>query len=299
MQDQDNRRGIVMMLLGMTLFAWNDALGKWLVVGYPVAMILAVRSLFALAVLTPPLRRTGLRWDAVRRRPGTHLFRAFCNTAEIGCFYWAVRDLPLAEVMTIYMAAPLLVTALSVPLLGERVGWRRWLAVGVGFGGVVMVLQPSGALAPMPSLVAVLGTVCFSLGMLATRSLRDTGPAVLAWQQTVVSLLCGGVLLPWIWVPPGPVDFLLMGLLGIVALGAHLALNRSLQLAPAAIVVPFQYISIVWAVVLGVTIWNDVPSAQAGAGALLIVASGLYIFHREQQAARGSTAEAVASEAPP
>ena len=299
MGHHDHRGGILMMLLGMTLFTFNDALGKWLVANYHVAMILAVRSVFALAVLTPQMRRTGLRWDVVRERPLMHLFRALCTTVEMGLFYWAVRDLPLADVMTIYMAAPLLVTALSVPLLGERVGWRRWVAVGIGFCGVVLVLQPSGAVAPLPSLVAVVGTVFFSLGLLATRSLRDTGPAVLAWQQTVMSLICGAAFLPWVWTTPGIVDFLLMGVVGLVALGAHLALNRSLQLAPAAVVVPYQYVSIVWAVILGAAIWNDVPTPQAGAGAVLIVASGLYIFHREQRLARGKAAEAVAADAPP
>jgi drug/metabolite transporter (DMT)-like permease len=293
MTAQDVRGGILMMLLGMTLFAFNDALGKWMVTGYPVAMVLAVRSVVALAILAPVVLRARGAWAAFRRRPWLHLARAVFNTAEVACFYWAVRDLPLADVMTIYMAVPLAVTALSVPLLGERVGWRRWAAVGAGFLGVVMVLRPSGALAPLPSLVAVLGMLAFSLGMIATRALRETGPAVLAAHQTVATLVLAGAPLPWLWVAPGAIDLLLMGLLGIVSLGGHVALNRSLQLAPAATVVPFQYVAIVWAVILGAAVWGDVPTPLATAGTLLIIGSGLYVMHREHRLRRG---EAPAAE---
>ena len=122
----DTRLGILMMLGGMTLFTLNDALGKWLVADHSVAMLIAVRSLFGLAVLAPMIWREGVaRVFAVDRLP-LHILRVFLMTVDVACFYWAVGYLPLADVMTIYMSAPLIVTALSVLVLGESVGWRRW-----------------------------------------------------------------------------------------------------------------------------------------------------------------------------
>ncbi|HEY0837809.1 MAG TPA: DMT family transporter [Azospirillum sp.] len=289
------RSGILMMLLGMSLFTFNDALGKWLVAEYPVAMLLAVRSLFGAALLAPMIARAGLRGVFAVKRLPLHLLRVACVTGEVALFYWAVRALPLADVMTIYMAAPLIVTALSVPLLGEKVGWRRWAAVAVGFGGVVLVLNPTGAFDLVPSLAALAGATVFALGMICTRLLRDASNLSLVSFQTFGTGLLGAAALPVAASAadmPGLVDFLLLGLLGITALSGHAAMNRSLQLSPAAVVVPFQYVAIVWAVVLDLVVWGTLPSMQIAAGATLIIASGLFVFHREQALHRGAAADA-------
>ncbi|WP_448207246.1 DMT family transporter [Azospirillum sp. sgz302134] len=287
----DSRLGILMMLLGMSLFTINDALGKWLVAEYPVGMLLAIRSLFGAVLLAPMILREGVgAVFAVKRLP-LHLLRVGCVTAEVACFYWAVRYLPLANVMTIYMAAPLIVTALSVPLLGEKVGWRRWAAVLVGFVGVVVVLNPSGDFDPIPSLVALLGTTIFSTGMITTRLLRQSSNLTLVSFQTFGTGLLGAASLPFVWVPPPGLDFLLLGALGITALAGHAAMNRSLQLSPAAVVVPFQYVSIVWAVVLDLLVWGTAPTLRIAAGAALIIGSGLFVFHREQVLNRRTTVQ--------
>lgn len=294
----DSRLGILMMLLGMSLFTINDALGKWLVSEYPVGMLLAIRSLFGAVLLAPLIWREGFRnVFAVKRLP-LHLLRVGCVTAEVACFYWAVRYLPLANVMTIYMAAPLIVTALSVPLLGEKVGWRRWAAVLVGFAGVVIVLNPTGQFDPIPSLVALVGTFIFASGMITTRLLRDARNLSLVSYQTFGTGLLGAASLPMVWVPPPGLDFVLLGALGITALAGHAAMNRSLQLSPAAVVVPFQYVSIVWAVVLDLVVWSTAPTLRITAGALLIIGSGLFVFYREQTLNRGAAAEANSSLGP-
>ncbi|MBP2314869.1 DMT family transporter [Azospirillum soli] len=294
----DSRMGILMMLLGMSLFTVNDALGKWLVSEYPVAMLLAIRSLFGAVLLAPMIWREGVRAVFAVDRLPLHLLRVGCVTGEVACFYWAVRDLPLANVMTIYMAAPLIVTALSVPLLGEKVGWRRWAAVLVGFVGVVVVLNPTGQFDPIPSLVALLGTVIFSSGMIITRLLRRSSNLTLVSFQTFGTGLLGAAALPTVWVPPPGLDFVLLGALGITALAGHAAMNRSLQLSPAAVVVPFQYVSIVWAVVLDLLVWGTAPTLRIMAGALLIIGSGLFVFYREQRLSRGAAAEANSSLGP-
>lgn len=286
------RSGILMMLLGMSLFTLNDALGKWLVADYAVGMLLAVRSLFGAVLLAPLIARAGLKAVFAVRRLPLHLLRVGCVSVEVALFYWSVRWLPLADVMTIYMAAPLIVTALSVPLLGERVGWRRWAAVLVGFAGVVLVLNPTGAFDPLASAGALLGAVIFSLGMITTRLLRDDGNLTLVGYQTFGTGLVGAATLPVVWTPPGLFDFVLLGALGVVALGGHAAMNRSLQLSPAAVVVPFQYVSIVWAVALDLVVWGTAPSLRVALGATLIIASGLFVFHREQALKRGGATEA-------
>ncbi|HYH38723.1 MAG TPA: DMT family transporter [Azospirillum sp.] len=288
----DTRSGILMMLLGMSLFTFNDALGKWLVADYAVGMLLAIRSLFGAVLLAPLIAKAGLRSVFAVKRLPLHLVRVACVTGEVALFYWSVRSLPLADVMTIYMAAPLIVTALSVPLLGEKVGWRRWAAVLVGFAGVVLVLNPTGAFDPVPSLAALAGATIFSLGMITTRLLRDDGNLTLVSFQTFGTGIVGAATLPAVWTPPGLFDFLLLGALGVVALGGHAAMNRSLQISPAAVVVPFQYVSIVWAVVLDLVVWGTAPSLQVALGATLIIASGLFVFHREQTLKRGRAVEA-------
>ncbi|MGR0186609.1 DMT family transporter [Azospirillum aestuarii] len=294
----DTRLGILLMLLGMSLFTINDALGKWLVADYPVAMLLAIRSLFGAMLLAPLILREGVRSVFAVKRLPLHLLRVGCVAGEVACFYWAVRSLPLANVMTIYMAAPLIVTALSVPLLGEKVGWRRWAAVVVGFAGVVIVLNPTGQFDAVPSLVALFGTLVFSTGLISTRLLRDSSNLSLVSFQTFGTGLLGSAALPLVWVPPPGLDFLLLGALGVTALAGHAAMNRSLQLSPAAVVVPFQYVSIIWAVVLDLLVWGTAPTLRIIVGALLIIGSGLFVFHREQALNRGAAAEANASGGP-
>lgn len=289
----DSRLGIFMMLGGMTLFTLNDALGKWLVADHPVAMLLAVRSLFGMAILLPLILRDGVRRVFAVPRLPMHLVRVLLVTVDIACFYWAVGYLPLADVMTIYMSAPLIVTALSVLFLGETVGWRRWAAVLVGFAGVVVVLNPTGQFDLVPSLVALLGATIFSSGLIFTRLLREAGTLSLVSYQTLGGLALGGVALPLSWATPGLLDFFLLGLLGITALCGHAMINRSLQVSPAAVVVPFQYVSILWAVLLDLLVWGTQPSLRMAIGGTLIIGSGLFIFHREQRLKRGAAAGAA------
>lgn len=281
----DNRLGILCMVLGMSLFTLNDAMGKWLVEIYPVPMILAVRSAASLLILAPLILRAGpvrvMRTD----KPIAHLVRVVLMIAEVALFYLSVRVLPLADVMTIYMAAPLFVTALSVPLLGEKVGARRWCAIAVGFAGVLMVLRPTGDILGFGALAALGGSFTFALMLISTRSLRGTGGLTLLVFQTLGVGAAGAVAMPFYWTPPTWPHLGLLGVLGLVALAAHALVNRSLKISPAAVVVPYQYTSLVWALALGWIIWGDVPDLWIAAGAALIVASGLFVFHREQQLA--------------
>jgi drug/metabolite transporter (DMT)-like permease len=278
--------GIGIMLLGIFLFVVNDVMGKWLVATYTVGQVLFIRSFAGLLMLTPMVRREGVSALLHPQRPRLQLFRVVLSTLEVASFYAAVAYLPLATVVTIYLAGPIYVTALAGPLLGEHIGWRRWCAVLVGFAGVVIALQPSAETLSAPSLIAIGGSMLFAVLMIVTRKLRGTSDAVLVTWQTVAALLFGAVLSPFGWVTPNLRDFGLLAMLGVVATVAHLCVNRALKLAPAAVVVPYQYTQIAWAVLLGWLVFGDVPQASVFIGSAIIVAAGLYIFLREQKLAR-------------
>jgi drug/metabolite transporter (DMT)-like permease len=277
--------GIVLMLAGIFLFAVNDALGKWLVATYSVGQVLLIRSLAALLVLAPFIWGDRASFAAAPRR-GLQTLRAALATAEVACFYWAVAYLPLADVMAYYLAGPIFVTAIAASALGERVGWRRWTAVLVGFLGVIVCLRPGTATLSGPALIALAGSFTFSLSMIATRSLRGTSDIVLVTTQTVAALGFGAVAAPFAWVTTSPRDAVLLALLGMVAMVAHVCVNRSLKLAPASTVVPYQYTTIVWAVVFGYLVFGDLPDALMLIGASIIIAAGLFIYLREQRLAR-------------
>jgi drug/metabolite transporter (DMT)-like permease len=280
--------GIALMAGGIFLFAVNDALGKWLVATYTVGQVLLIRSAAALVVLTPFIARDAATFRTAPRW-GMQVLRAVLATVEVACFYWAVVYLPLADVMAYYLAGPIFVTAIAGTFLREPVGWRRWSAVLVGFCGVIVCLRPGTAALSWPALIALAGSFTFSLSMIATRTLRGTSDTVLVTTQTVGALALGALLVPVGWVTPGWRDLGLLALLGVVAMVAHVCVNRSLKLAPASIVVPYQYTTIVWAVVFGYLVFGDVPDPAMLLGAAIIIGAGLFIFLREQQLSRGAS----------
>src|SRR5262245_35758741 len=149
--------GIGLMLAGIGLFSINDALGTWLLATYSVGELLLVRSVAALLLLVPFVRQAGLAAFTGAPRPGLQIVRVILSTLEVAMFFWAVSYLPLADTVTFYLAGPIYVTALSVVLLGETVGWRRWSAVVAGFVGVVLALRPSAASFTLPALIALCG----------------------------------------------------------------------------------------------------------------------------------------------
>jgi drug/metabolite transporter (DMT)-like permease len=187
--------------------------------------------------------------------------------------------------MTIWLAAPVWTVALAALLLGERVDAGRWLAVAAGFAGVAIALAPTGASLSMPALIALLGSVLFAAMMIAGRKLRGTPDVTLVAWQTAGTLLMGLALLPFGWVTPTWADAALIALLGVVAMAAHLCVTRSLKLAEASVVVPYQYTLIVWALLFGWLVFGDWPTPTMLIGAALIVAAGIALLVLERRAA--------------
>lgn len=276
-------RGIAFMLLGTALFTFNDALGKWMVASVAVGQLLFIRSAAAMVVLIPMVHKAGWRETFVLAQPGRHAMRLAFIVAEVACFYLSVRYLPLADVMSVYQATPLIVTILAIPLLGEAVGWRRGLAVGIGFIGVLLVLQPEGGVFTAPALIALAGSVAYALMMIVTRQLRETGALSLIVYHTLAVGLAGLLTLPWGWAEVDMMGIVYLVLIGVVATAAHACVNQGLRLAPAAVVVPYTYTSLLWAILLGWLFFADLPTPLMLLGAGIIVASGLFVLHRERQ----------------
>lgn len=271
------------MLLGMLMFSLNDVLGKWLVATYSVGQILLIRSLAALVLLVPFLWKAGLKSLIYVDRPWLQILRAILTTLEVFAFYYAVSYLPLADVMAYWLAAPIYVAAVSPFLLGERVGPRRWIAIALGFIGVLIVLEPSAQSLNLYTGISILGSMAFAFLMVSGRSLKGTPDTTLVLWQTVAAFVTGLVISPFDWTPIILPDFALLSLLGVVAMFAHILVNRALKLADAATVAPLQYTLLFWAILFGWLVFGDTPRWSMLIGAGIIVASGLFIFYRERQ----------------
>jgi drug/metabolite transporter (DMT)-like permease len=277
--------GIGLMLAAVCMFSLGDAIGKFIVATYSVGQLMLLRAASSLTLLAPSVWRRREQFRQIER-PWLQLLRVVLSTFEIAAFFLAAAYLPLADVVTYYLATPIFVTALSAVVLREHVGWRRWSAILIGFCGVVIALQPSAQSVSWPAVIAVAGSMAFSVTLLITRLLRTTPDIVLSAAQFVGTFVFGVVVAPFGWIAPtwgSLVFFVASGAISVVAL---FCVNRSLKLAPASTVVPYQYSMIIWAVMFGYFVFGDVPSAATIAGAAIIIGAGLYIFLRERELGR-------------
>ena len=274
--------GILLMLAGDFMFALNDAMGKWLVASFSVGQVVLIRSIGAFIVLGPMIANQGTAKLFEMERPVLQSLRVLATTVDTALFYAAVVYLPLADVMSFYMAGPIYVAALSHFLLGEKVGWRRWAAILVGFCGVLIILKPSSAAFSQSSLFALVGSFAFAFAIILSRRLRGTSDTNLVTWQTIGTLLVGGVMTIGAWRTPSVLDLSAMLLLGIVSCSAHLMITRALKLAPASTLAPLHYSLLLWAVIFGLAFFGDVPGPRILIGSAIVVLAGLFIFHRQK-----------------
>lgn len=281
--------GVGMMLLGVLLFAVNDSLGKWLIGTYAVGQLMLMRSLSGLLAMGYFIHRAGPTAFLTVSRPGLQFVRVIFATLEGSLFYWALTELPLAEVMAYYMAGPIYVTALSPFLLREHVGTQRWTAVIVGFAGVLLALHPTSGSFSFGTCCALAGSFSYALFLITTRKLAGAPGTVLMTFQLLAALVFGSAFVAVHgWTPPSTLDLALLLVLGIGSLGGNLCVNQSLRLAPASVVVPYQYTLILWGMLFGYLFFGEVIGVLPLAGTAIIVGAGLFIFlheHRRRQAA--------------
>ncbi len=283
------RRAILAILGAAILFAAAAACVKALHGAVPLAQLVLFRSLFALPVLLPLLRRAG-GWRALRTpNPAGHVWRTVFGLIGMATAFYGYATMPLAAVTALGFTMPLFLTLLAVPLLGETVGWRRGSAVLVGFCGVLLMVRPweaAGGDVPLaPSLAVLAGSLSWALAMITIRRMGEAGESgvsIVLWFAIGASGVAAIASLPgWVW-PSGTQWLLLIGI-GMVSALAQLLMTEAYRVGEPTLVAPFEYSGIVWTTLLGALVWAEAPDLWDGAGILILVGSGLYIWHREMQ----------------
>ncbi len=281
----ENLRGIGLMLLAMATLALMDAAMKHLVATFPAIQVAALRGLVSLPFVLgwvywrersfATLARVRWRW---------HLARGVLAIIMLTGFIYAISGMPLSEAYTLFFVAPLLITALSVPLLKESVGPRRWSAILAGFGGVLIVLRP-GVVGMSWMTVAILAAAtAYALNAIAVRILgrSDSTAAMTFWFMTAVAVGAGVLALPG-WQAVGLEHAGPLAVLGLAGALGQVFITEAFKSAPVSIVAPFEYSSLFWGLGLDLVLWGELPDPIVFAGAAVIVGSGLYLIHRERK----------------
>lgn len=278
--------GIAWMLATMVFFVGIDATAKHLLVTYPLVQVMWGRFFFHLLVvvaLTGPrfITRLGTRVPALQAA------RSLLLLTTTGLFFAGLRTVQLAEASAIMFLAPIIMTVLSVPILGEMVGVRRWTGVAVGFAGAMIIVRPGGGFMEVGAALLLTAAVSNAAYQLITRKIRGVDhPMTTLFYTALAGTVVLSAAAPFAWVTPTWTDWGLMALTGVCGGLGHLCLIRAFQSAPAAAVAPFSYTGLVWATIFGFTMFGDLPDRWTAVGATVIAASGLYIFYREQSLAR-------------
>jgi drug/metabolite transporter (DMT)-like permease len=216
---------------------------------------------------------------------GLHLARGVLALIMLAGFVYAVKMLSLADAYSIFFVAPLLVTALAVPLLGETVDWRRWAAIGVGLAGVMAMLRPSGSsLATVGMIGALVSAVAYALSAISVKVLTrtDSTTSMVFWFLVLLTLFAGVIAAPG-WVAIRQQDWLWIGALGITgSFGQHF-ITEAFRHAPASVIAPFEYTALLWGVAIDWLFWDVLPGSRVFVGGGVIIASGLYLIWRERQ----------------
>jgi drug/metabolite transporter (DMT)-like permease len=281
----NNLRGIVSMLVAVAVFSVMDALLKTLAGHYAPIQVAFLRGVTSMPFVLVPvlLRGRAARLRIVNLR--LHLFRGALSVLMLCSFIFAVRESSLATTYSIFMCAPLVVAALSAPMLGETVGRTQWIAISVGLAGVLLMLRPTGDdWVSIGSLAAVLAALCYSLGVITLRVLArtDTTESMVFWFTAMLAVGAGVLSIPG-WQPLQFADWPLLVGLGLAgSLGQHF-ITEALRNAPVSVVTPLEYTALVWGVVLDFSIWHVLPGALTVAGGGLVVAAGLYVISRERR----------------
>ncbi len=282
-QGQNTRLGIGLMIATMVVFAVQDGISRHLAGEYNVFMVVMIRYWFfaAFAVALTARQPGGLARAIRPRHPVLQPFRGVLLVAQICILVLSFVALGLVETHAIFACYPLMVAALSGPILGEKVGWRRWTAIGVGFAGVLIILEPGVAVFSSASLVAVLGTVMFAVYSLTTRYVARGDPALVSFFWTGVAgaaaMTCIGV---WYWQPMTPGDWGFMAALCCTSSIGHYLLIRAYEAAEASAIQPIAYLQLVIASLIGIFVFGETLRVNVALGIVLVVASGLFTLWR-------------------
>lgn len=283
---QEVRAGIFYMMSSVFVFSLINAVVKWESARYPLNEVVFFRCAFSLLPAFALVAAGGGARLLRTRRVKEHLGRGLLQFISMVCVFAAFGTMPLADAVAITFSAPLFLTVLSIPMLGEQVGRHRWAAVLLGFAGVLLMVGSGGGwgggLASTGALLALAGAAIGANVTIAVRrmTLTEASPTLVAYQALTATGL-SALLLPFTWAKPGWHDALLMAGTGLGSGIGQYWWTQAFRYTPAAVAAPFSYLTMVWSLVLGYLIWGDMPSWGLIGGALVVAASGLYIVYRE------------------
>lgn len=280
-------KAVLYMLAGVALLAVTDASAKWLTADYSAWQIVFLTRIVTLALAIAITMRAGGLATLATRRPWTHLLRSAIALAMIVTFFLALRTLPLADAVAIAFASPLFMTILSIPMLGERVGPRRWAAVLVGLVGVLVIVRPSGDSLQWGALFALASAVLYAIMLTIGRRMTATESShTIVFYFALFAVPVTAAMMPWVWVTPAPEHWALFLLQGIFGGAGGFLITQAFRYGEVSLLAPFEYTALIWATLFGFLIWGHLPDRSVFAGAALVVASGIYIAHREARRAR-------------
>lgn len=295
----ENMRGAALMMAAMAAFTANDAAMKAVTRSLPLYEAIFLRGLITLALLIPLARvMGGLRFRLARRDAGLVALR---SAAEIGgtvLFLTALTQMPLADLSAIMQALPLAVTLAAAVVFRERVGWRRLVAILAGFAGVLLIVRPGGAGFDLWALAGVGAVLCVVVRDLATRRMSATLPSVTVavFAAAAVTLL-GAIVAPFGgWAPITVADAALLATAAVFLILGYIFIVSATRTGDVGLVAPFRYTALLWALALGWFVFGDFPDGLTLAGAAIVVATGIYTFHRERRL--GRLAAAIPTQAP-
>lgn len=281
----ENLQGIALMLLAMAVLSMMDATMKQMAGHYPPLEVATLRGLVSLPFV--------IAWIGFRERGfGTlfrirwrwHLARGVLAVLMLTSFIYAISGMPLSEAYSLFFIAPLMITALSVPLLKESVDGRRWIAILTGFAGVLIVLRPGFIAIDLTALAVLVGATCYALNAITVRILgrTDSTAAMTFWFMVMLVIGAGALAAPdWVAVRAADAGWLVA--MGVTGAAGQVFLTEAFKRAPVSIIAPFEYSALFWGVLLDLAIWGELPGPIVFAGAAVIVGSGLYLIHRERK----------------
>jgi drug/metabolite transporter (DMT)-like permease len=276
-----NQLGFLYMFMSVCAFSIMDLIVKWSD-SYPLGQVLFFRGFFGVLLYFLIMPRDRIKNFYYTKRPGLHFLRCFFGLIALLSIFTALRNLPLATVVSITFAAPIFTTILSIFLLSEKVGFFRWLAVIVGFIGIIIITEPG-----FTSLnIYFVYPVIFCLGMsyvaITIRQLSTSEPVwLISLYFSVTITLASFFTIPYGWIMPDIKDLVLLMSIGIFGGAANLWLSQSYKFSEVSLVTPLKYLALVFAIIFGYFIWNEVPSVKTLTGAFLVITSSIIIFRRE------------------
>jgi len=285
MSANQNLRGMLSMLLAVATFSLMDAALKTLTPNYPTMQVTALRGLSSLPLVTLWVLVDGGPRQLLRVRWPLHVLRGLVSIVMIAAFAYALRTLPLAETYSLFFVAPLMITAMAALVLGERVDWRGWTAIVIGFCGTLIVLRPTGAgVLTLAGLAVLVSATGYSISAIAVRVLgrTDSTQAMVFWMLLMMSVFATA--LAWHdWVPIRPEDWGVIAALAVTGAVGQYAITDAFRRAAASRIAPLEYTALIWGIILDRVLWNTLPDAITLTGAGVIIASGIYLLRRERE----------------